>query len=162
MTVASASRWWTALGLAVMVTSPGAQEQVPTHFDHARAMLGCTQEDGRALEVYLTVRAYDGSQPTPAPHLRIEVQWSEWGTLLGQTLSLVPLSRAGLDPAQLRVRAALQPSSGAPQWLHGSLILDHVDVGRRVDARYDFSGDEGRLWRGVFTAGWADTLPGCG
>jgi hypothetical protein len=151
-----------ALCTSLCIGGAIAQPATPLQFRHAVAMPGCTQEDARALEIYLTPQPFGGDLPAPQPNVRIEVEWSVWSSLLGRPLVLVPLSRAGLDRAALRVRASMQSSTGALHWLSGSLTLTAVDVGRRVDATYDFVGGNGSRWRGTITAQWMQSDRPCG
>jgi hypothetical protein len=135
-------------------------------FPHATAIRGCTQEDGQALELYLTQTAYDGRGEPPKPYLRIEIAWGDWSKLTGRDLALVPLSRRGEDAQKHVVRAELHNLRGGPVWLAGTLHLNGVRVDRGVTGSFQFTdrgvdGHPGR-WSGTFDARWLARRNGCG
>jgi hypothetical protein len=143
--------------VAAAVTSAAVQE-----FPYAEARRGCTQEDARALEIYLTQRPdAGGAEPAP-PYLRIEISWSDWSVLLDRDFALSPLSRPPGDRPGPVVRAELNLSRGAPVWLRGALRLSRVEVDREVAGSYAFTQPDGNALTGGFTAPWRAGGSGCG
>jgi len=156
------------MSLALVILTLGAALGVAARADsvglgHAVARRGCTQEDAPALELYLSRASYDGSptaEPTE-PYLRVEVAWGAWTRPGGESLRLVPLDRRAERQAPV-VRAEWHAGRAAPVWLHGTLRLRRVEVGRRVVGSYAFEGPAGDRLSGRFTAAWVEARGGCG
>ncbi len=84
----------------------------PPEFRHAVARRGCTQEDARALEVYLTRARYEGEGEPAPPYARMEIAWDAWARAGGEALEFVPLARRGADRRKPTVRATLSAGGG--------------------------------------------------
>ncbi len=150
----------TAVTLAAAIGSAAPPQ--PPEFRHAVARRGCTQEDARALEVYLTRARYEGEGEPAPPYARMEIAWDAWARAGGEALELVPLARRDADRRKPIVRAALSAGPGATEWLRGTVRLDRVEVDRRVAGSYEFAGRNGRRWSGTFSARWIASHGGCG
>jgi hypothetical protein len=125
-------------------------------FTNAVAFHGETQEDAPALEIYLTrVPHANVMEPVP-PYLHIEVAGRNWDELIGKDIELVPLSRHGLDPSKPIVRAEINLEGEKSTWLKGTLRLNKVEVGQRVEGTYHFTDPADRHWAGSFEASWID------
>lgn len=134
-----------------------ASREIPA-LPFAIAGSGCTQEDIPALEIILTVNAWNKADPPPRPYLRIEVA----GIVLGapSTLALSPLRR---DPSQRIVaRAELYGYEGGGVWLSGTLRLGPVSPGHTVEGAYSFCQDSDRCAEGKFKALWRPGAARCG
>jgi hypothetical protein len=130
-------------------------------FPHALARRGCTQEDAPALEVLLTRTPYDGKDEPPKPYLHIEIEWGDFSRLAGKELELIPLSRHGVDPKKLIVRAGLV-ADGAPVWLSGTLCLKRVEIDKQVEGSYRFAAPDKSVWVGKFKSPWVAGRHTCG
>jgi hypothetical protein len=120
------------------------------------------QEDARALEVYLTQKPFSDEASPPMSYIRIEIEWSDWGNVVGKDLKLVPLSQRGPDPHMPTARAELNLVGQEPVWLRGMLRLKKMEVNKQVEGSYEFAGPNNLKWTGMFKAQWGkDRLP-CG
>lgn len=148
-----------SLDCANLMAQPPSQHAFP----YAFARRGCTQEDAPAIEIYLTRVRYAGGGEPATPFIRIEIASGDLARVVDTTISLVPLSRHGIDRNQRIARAELNQSKSRTVWLKGSLRLARVEPGKGVDGRYDIVDPSGRVWRGEVRANWRESSsPGCG
>jgi hypothetical protein len=131
-------------------------------FPFAAVRRGCTQEDGLALEIFLTKQPFQEpiTEPSP-PAIRIEVGLRPWNDLLEKKLILLPLSRAGIDRTKPIVRASLLSEQGTQQWLSGDLVLSTITPEKLVLGNYRFASSTEK-WSGKFTAHWIASRSICG
>jgi hypothetical protein len=133
-----------------------------TEYTYALASRGCMENDARALVVHLTQEPYSGEAFPPIPYIHIEVEWSDWGHLIGKDLKLAQLSRRRPGPQTPTVCAALNLERQERVWLSGRLRLKKVEVNQQVEGYYEFAGPNNLKWTGMFKAQWDKDQPPCG
>jgi hypothetical protein len=130
-------------------------------FPESSARRGCSQEDAPALEIYLTREPFEKRGEPAPPYIRFEIAGREHTTLIGKSIELAPLSRAGRDPASPLARGEFNDAS-THQWLRGTVTLRRLEADRLVEGVYDVKGTGDLAWVGTFSARWIAPGGGCG
>jgi hypothetical protein len=99
----------TIVALFILAVGQTLANDTGQSFTNAVAFYGETQEDAPALEIYLTRTPHAKVIEPVRPYLHIEVAGSNWDSLIGKDIELVPLSRHGLDPSKPIARAEVAP-----------------------------------------------------
>jgi hypothetical protein len=152
------------VAMLIMLGVPMARADEPKpdqRFPYAFAMRGCTQEDGPALEIYLTQTEFKGDGTPAPPYLRIEIASRANETIASLSAELTPLRR---DPAKQGriVRAELMEAGQKPTWLSGKIELKEAVPGASVSGRLDFTSPTGAVFSRSFSAPYSNRSIVCG